>query len=50
MEVLITYRLKVFLGNKYYSYILLETQKDSTSNFSEKIVMKRKKNGFLRRV
>ena len=50
MEVLITSRLKVFLGNKYYSYILLETQKASASNVSEKIVMKQKKKGFLRRV
>ena len=51
MEVLITSHVKVFLGNKYNSYI--QTARNakviSTRNVYEKTVMKWKK-GFQRRI
>ena len=48
MEVLITYHVKVFLGNKYSSYIhtARKAKLTSTKNVYKKIVMKRKKGVF----
>ena len=52
MEVFITSHLKVFLGNKYNSY--MHTARNgkitATRNFYEKTVMKLKKKGFQRRI
>ena len=51
MEVFITSHMKVFLGNKYNSYIhtAQNAKVISTRNVYEKTVMKRKK-GFQRRI
>ena len=51
MEVLTTSYVKVFLGNKYNSYIhtAQSGKVTSTRNVYEKTVMKRKK-GFQRRI
>ena len=48
MEVLITSHKKVFLGNKYNSYIYTARNAKiiSTRNVCEKTVMKRKKKRF----
>ena len=48
MEVLISYHVKVFLGNKYSSYIhtARKAKLTSTKNVYKKIVMKRKKGVF----
>ena len=49
MEVLITSHLKVFLSNKYYSYILLKIQRQlPLAMFLKKNIIKRKKKGFQR--
>ena len=52
MEVLVTFHMKVFFGNKYNSYVHTARNAKVTSirNFYEKTVMKRKKNGFQRRI
>ena len=52
MEVLITSPVKVFLSNKYSSYIHTAPNAKviSTRNVNEKTVMKRKKKGFQRRI
>ena len=52
MGVLITSHVKVFLGNKYNSYIhtARNAMVTSTRNVYEKSVMKQKKKGFQRRI
>ena len=52
MEVLVTSHVKVFLGNKYNSYIhtARNAKVTSTRNVFEKTVMTRKKKGFQGRI
>ena len=52
MEVFITSYLKVFLGNRYNSYMhtARNAKITATRNFYEKTVMKLKKKGFQRRI
>ena len=52
MEVLVTSHVKVFLGNKYNSYIdtARNAKVTSTRNVYEKTVMTRKKKGFQGRI
>ena len=45
-----SFDVKVFLGNKYNSYTARNTKVTSTRNVYEKTVMKRKKEGFQRRI
>ena len=52
MEVFIASYLKVFLGNRYNSYMhtARNAKITATRNFYEKTVMKLKKKGFQRRI
>ena len=52
MEVLVTYHVKVFLGNKYNSYIHTagNAKLTSTETLFEKTELKWKKKGFHRRI
>ena len=51
IEVLITFHVNVFLGNKCNSYIYCSKYMvTSTKNVNEKTVMKRKKEAFQKRI
>ena len=52
MEALIASHMKLFLGNKYASYIhtARNAKATVTRNVYEKTLMKRKKKGFQRRI
>ena len=52
MEFLVTYHVKVFLGNKYNSYIHTagNAKLTSTKTLFEKTELKWKKKGFHRRI
>ena len=52
MEALIASHMKLFLGNKYDSYIhtARNAKATVTRNVFEKTLMKRKKKGFQRRI
>ena len=50
MEILIASHVKVFLGNKYNTYIMFDANVTSAKKVSEKTIMKQNKKVFQRRI